>query len=171
VRVPPSPPPIFDSEKVFQNQAFLEPPENDGGAPRWSTVVTQIAIIETPVKGESASKPSPFEPQLIRVARVDEIENPQNLDIWLDLNGRRVQEGSTRTMVIGCAEIVSYVSQFMTLMLGDIVATGTPPGVGMGIKPNPIYLKAGDVMTLGMQGLGTQCQEVENWSPSKGMAR
>jgi 2-keto-4-pentenoate hydratase/2-oxohepta-3-ene-1,7-dioic acid hydratase in catechol pathway len=89
----------------------------------------------------------------------DEIENPQKLSMWLDLNGQRVQTGSTKTMIFSVAKIVSYVSQFMTLMPGDVITTGTPPGVGMGMKP-PLYLKKGDVMTLGIEGLGEQRQEV-----------
>ena len=89
----------------------------------------------------------------------DEIENPQKLSMWLDLNGQRVQTGNTRTMIFSVAKIVSYVSQFMTLMPGDVITTGTPPGVGMGMKP-PLYLKKGDVMTLGIEGLGEQRQEV-----------
>jgi 2,4-diketo-3-deoxy-L-fuconate hydrolase len=89
----------------------------------------------------------------------DEIENPQKLAMWLDLNGQRVQTGSTRTMIFSVAKIVSYVSQFMTLMPGDVITTGTPPGVGMGMKP-PLFLKKGDVMTLGIEGLGEQRQEV-----------
>jgi 2,4-diketo-3-deoxy-L-fuconate hydrolase len=89
----------------------------------------------------------------------DEIANPQRLDLWLDLNGRRVQSGNTRTMIFSVAKVVSYVSQFMTLMPGDVITTGTPPGVGMGMKP-PLFLKKGDVLTLGVQGLGTQRQLV-----------
>ena len=76
-----------------------------------------------------------------------------------------MQQGNTRTMIFECAEIVSYVSRFMTLMPGDVIATGTPPGVDMGKKPNPIYLKPGDIMTLGIEGLGTQVQQVKEWSP------
>jgi 2-keto-4-pentenoate hydratase/2-oxohepta-3-ene-1,7-dioic acid hydratase in catechol pathway len=79
--------------------------------------------------------------------------------MWLDLNGQRVQTGNSRTMVFGAAELVSYVSKFMTLYPGDVITTGTPPGVGMGMKP-PRFLKKGDVMTLGIQGLGAQRQEV-----------
>jgi 2,4-diketo-3-deoxy-L-fuconate hydrolase len=96
----------------------------------------------------------------------DEISDPQALELWLDVNGKRMQQGNTRTMIFGCAEIVSYVSRFMTLMPGDIIATGTPPGVGMGKKPDPVYLEPGDVMTLGIEGLGTQRQEVGEWSAS-----
>ena len=89
----------------------------------------------------------------------DEVPNPQKLGMWLDLNGQRVQTGSTKTMIFNVAKIVSYVSQFMTLMPGDVITTGTPPGVGMGMKPQ-LYLKKGDVMTLGIEGLGEQRQEV-----------
>jgi 2-keto-4-pentenoate hydratase/2-oxohepta-3-ene-1,7-dioic acid hydratase in catechol pathway len=80
--------------------------------------------------------------------------------MWLDVNGKRFQTGNTQTMIFDVATIVSYVSEFMTLMPGDVITTGTPPGVGMGVKPKPRYLKAGDVMTLGIQGLGEQRQEV-----------
>jgi 2,4-diketo-3-deoxy-L-fuconate hydrolase len=85
--------------------------------------------------------------------------DPQKLSLWLDLNGRRVQTGSTATMIFGVAKLVSYVSQFMTLEPGDVITTGTPPGVGMGMKP-PLYLKEGDRMTLGIEGLGEQSQVV-----------
>jgi 2-keto-4-pentenoate hydratase/2-oxohepta-3-ene-1,7-dioic acid hydratase in catechol pathway len=83
--------------------------------------------------------------------------------MWLDVNGEKRQRGNTKTMVFGVAELVSYVSQFMTLMPGDIITTGTPPGVGMGMKP-PQYLKAGDTVTLGIEGLGEQRQRVTAWS-------
>jgi 2,4-didehydro-3-deoxy-L-rhamnonate hydrolase len=89
----------------------------------------------------------------------DEVPDPQALDMWLDVNGQPMQRGSTRTMVFGVAHLVSYVSQFMTLLPGDIITTGTPPGVGMGRKP-PQYLKPGDVVTLGIAGLGEQRQDV-----------
>jgi 2-keto-4-pentenoate hydratase/2-oxohepta-3-ene-1,7-dioic acid hydratase in catechol pathway len=89
----------------------------------------------------------------------DEVGHVQRLDMWLDLNGKRVQTGNTRTMIFDVAKIVSYLSEFMTLMPGDVITTGTPPGVGLGMKP-PLYLKKGDVMTLGIQGLGEQRQEV-----------
>ena len=90
----------------------------------------------------------------------DEIPDPQALGMWLDVNGERMQTGSTATMIFNVVQIVSYVSHFITLHPGDIIATGTPPGVGMGKKPNPIWLKAGDVMTLGIDGLGEQKQNV-----------
>ena len=88
----------------------------------------------------------------------DEIADPQNLDMWLTVNGTTMQNGSTRTMVYGVAHVVAYLSQFMSLHPGDVISTGTPPGVGMGQKP-PTYLKAGDVVELGIEGLGTQRQE------------
>ena len=90
----------------------------------------------------------------------DEIPDPQSLGMWLDLNSERMQTGSTKTIIFNVVQIVSYVSHFITLHPGDIIATGTPPGVGMGKKPNPIWLKAGDVMTLGIDGLGEQKQNV-----------
>jgi 2-keto-4-pentenoate hydratase/2-oxohepta-3-ene-1,7-dioic acid hydratase in catechol pathway len=86
--------------------------------------------------------------------------------MWLEVNGRRFQNGSTRTMIFGVAHLVSYVSRFMTLYPGDLITTGTPPGVGMGMKPTPMYLKPGDVMTLGIDGLGTQRQQVHAWNPA-----
>ena len=90
----------------------------------------------------------------------DEIPDPQTLDMWLDVNGERMQTGNTRTMIFNVVQLVSYVSHFITLHPGDIIATGTPPGVGMGKKPNPIWLKSGDVMQLGIAGLGEQKQNV-----------
>ena len=84
--------------------------------------------------------------------------------MWLEVDGHRYQDGSTRTMVFGVAHIVSYVSQFMSLQPGDIITTGTPPGVGMGIKPEPVWLKPGNVMRLGIEGLGEQTQNVRAWS-------
>lgn len=92
----------------------------------------------------------------------DEITRPQNLSIWLELNGKKVQDGTTKTMVFNIKELVSYVSHYMTLYPGDIIATGTPPGVGMGMKP-PRYLKKGDQMKLGIDGLGEQTQNVVSW--------
>lgn len=90
----------------------------------------------------------------------DEVPDPQNLTLWTEVNGIRRQNGSTRTMVFGVVKLVSYVSHFITLHPGDVIATGTPPGVGMGIKPEPIFLKGGDVMRLGVEGLGIQTQRV-----------
>ena len=89
----------------------------------------------------------------------DEIADPQSLDMWLDVNGTRMQTGNTRTMIFGVAEVISYCSRFFTLTPGDILTTGTPPGVGQGMKPEPRYLKPGDVMELGIEGLGRQRQE------------
>jgi 2,4-diketo-3-deoxy-L-fuconate hydrolase len=108
-------------------------------------------------KGKGCDTFGPVGPWLVTR---DEIKDPQNLDMWLDVNGKRFQSGNTKTMIFDAATIVSYVSEFMTLMPGDIITTGTPPGVGMGVKPKPRFLKAGDVMTLGIQGLGEQRQEV-----------
>jgi len=107
-------------------------------------------------KGKGCDTFGPIGPWLVTA---DEIANPQRLAMWLDVNGQRMQAGNTRTMIFGVAHLVSYVSRFMTLMPGDIITTGTPPGVGMGQKP-PRYLKKGDVMTLGIEGLGEQRQEV-----------
>jgi 2-keto-4-pentenoate hydratase/2-oxohepta-3-ene-1,7-dioic acid hydratase in catechol pathway len=86
----------------------------------------------------------------------DEVGDPQALSMWLDVNGARKQDGSTKTMIFTVAQIVAYVSQFMTLLPGDIITTGTPPGVGLGQKPEPWYLKAGDVVSLGIEKLGEQ---------------
>ena len=108
-------------------------------------------------KGKGCDTFGPVGPWLVTT---DEIKDPQNLDMWLDVNGKRFQTGNTRTMVFDVATIISYVSEFMTLNPGDVITTGTPPGVGMGVKPKPRFLKAGDVMTLGLQGLGEQTQKV-----------
>jgi 2,4-didehydro-3-deoxy-L-rhamnonate hydrolase len=111
-------------------------------------------------KGKGFDTAGPIGPWLVTT---DEITDPQKLDMWLDLNGKRMQSGNTRTMIFSVAQIVSHVSQYMTLLPGDIITTGTPPGVGMGIKPNPVWLKPGDVMTLGIKGLGEQKQKVVAW--------
>ena len=108
-------------------------------------------------KGKGCDTFGPLGPWLVTR---DEVKNPQDLDMWLDVNGARRQTGSTRTMVFGVAELVADVSRYMTLMPGDVITTGTPPGVGMGMKPEPVYLKAGDVVTLGIAGLGEQKQKV-----------
>ncbi len=108
-------------------------------------------------KGKGFDTFGPIGPWLVTA---DEVRNPQALGLWLDLNGEPAQRGSTATMVFGVAEIVSYVSKLMTLLPGDVIATGTPPGVGMGMKPTPRYLRAGDVMSLGIDGLGSQRQAV-----------
>jgi 2,4-diketo-3-deoxy-L-fuconate hydrolase len=113
-------------------------------------------------KGKGCDTFGPIGPWLVTA---DEVRDPQNLDMWLEVNGRRFQNGSTKTMVFGVAHLVSYISRFMTLYPGDIISTGTPPGVGMGQKPSPIYLKAGDTMRLGIAGLGEQQQTVHAWNP------
>jgi 2,4-diketo-3-deoxy-L-fuconate hydrolase len=107
-------------------------------------------------KGKGCDTFGPIGPWLVTR---DEIADPCDLSMWLEVNGHRYQSGSTGTMVYKPAFLVSYLSQFMTLHTGDIISTGTPPGVGMGQKP-PVYLKAGDVMALGIEGLGAQCQHV-----------
>jgi 2-keto-4-pentenoate hydratase/2-oxohepta-3-ene-1,7-dioic acid hydratase in catechol pathway len=96
----------------------------------------------------------------------DEVGDPQNLDMWLDVNGRRMQTGNTRTMIFTIRQLVSYISKFITLHPGDLIITGTPPGVGLGQKPDPIYLRAGDTMRLGIAKLGEQKQNVIAWSAS-----
>jgi len=108
-------------------------------------------------KGKGCDTYGPIGPWLVTT---DEIKDVQNLDMWLDVNGARRQTGNTKTMIFGVAELVADVSKYMTLLPGDVITTGTPPGVGMGMKPEPQYLKAGDVVTLGMQGLGEQKQKV-----------
>ncbi|HEY4172914.1 MAG TPA: fumarylacetoacetate hydrolase family protein [Rhodopila sp.] len=90
----------------------------------------------------------------------DEVSDPQDLPLWTEVNGKRFQDGSTQTMIFGVQKLVSYVSHFITLHAGDVIATGTPPGVGMGIKPEPVFLKVGDVMRLGIEGLGIQTQRI-----------
>ncbi len=107
-------------------------------------------------KGKGCDTFGPIGPWLVTR---DEVPNPQKLGMWLEVNGKRVQTGSTKTMIFGVAKLVSYVSQFMTLEAGDVITTGTPPGVGMGMKP-PTYLKKGDVMRVGIEGLGEQVQTV-----------
>lgn len=107
-------------------------------------------------KGKGCDSFGPIGPWLVTR---DEVKDPQDLRLWLELNGRMVQDGSTRTMIFGVAHLVSYVSRFMTLEAGDIITTGTPPGVGLGMKP-PVFLNPGDVMRLGIDGLGEQRQTV-----------
>jgi 2-keto-4-pentenoate hydratase/2-oxohepta-3-ene-1,7-dioic acid hydratase in catechol pathway len=114
-------------------------------------------------KGKGCDTFGPVGPWLVTA---DEVPDPQALPLWLEVNGRRMQDGSTRTMVFGVAQLVSYLSRFMTLYPGDLIATGTPPGVGMGRKPTPQYLKAGDTMRLGIEGLGVQEQSVHAWDPA-----
>jgi 2-keto-4-pentenoate hydratase/2-oxohepta-3-ene-1,7-dioic acid hydratase in catechol pathway len=111
-------------------------------------------------KGKGCDTFGPIGPWLVTK---DEVADPQALGMWLDVNGKRMQTGNTNTMIFGVIEIVSYVSRFMTLLSGDVITTGTPPGVGMGQKPEPIYLKPGDVMRLGIDGLGDQRQDVVAW--------
>lgn len=111
------------------------------------------------VKGKSADTFGPIGPWLVTR---DDVPDPQNLEMWLEVDGHRHQSGSTRTMIFGVAHIVSYVSHFMSLQPGDIIATGTPPGVGMGHKP-PVYLNAGQTVRLGIEGLGEQIQRARAW--------
>ncbi len=113
-------------------------------------------------KGKGCDTFGPVGPWLVTA---DEVPDPQDLAMWLELNGERCQDGNTRTMVFGVAELVSYISRFMTLNPGDVISTGTPPGVGMGRKPVPRYLKPSDVMRLGIAGLGEQRQTVHAWDP------
>jgi len=107
------------------------------------------------VKGKSHETFGPIGPYLVTT---DEVREPQNLHLWLEVDGRRFQDGNTRTMVFGVAFLVSYLSRFLTLVPGDVISTGTPPGVGLGQKPEPIYLRAGQTMRLGIDGLGEQRQ-------------
>ena len=110
------------------------------------------------VKGKSADTFCPTGPLLVTA---DEVADPQALGMWLDVDGKRMQDGSTMTMVFGVSEVVAYLSQFMTLEPGDLICTGTPPGVGMGQKPSPVYLQGGEIVSLGIEGLGEQrCQVV-----------
>jgi 2,4-diketo-3-deoxy-L-fuconate hydrolase len=111
------------------------------------------------VKGKSFDTFAPFGPWLVTP---DEVPDPQNLRIWCEVSGQMMQDGNTKTMVFNVFNLVSVVSQYMTLMPGDIIATGTPPGVGLGMKP-PRFLKAGDVMRVGIEGLGEQKTEVKAW--------
>lgn len=108
------------------------------------------------VKGKSADTFGPIGPWLVTP---EEIPDPQNLDMWLEVDGHRYQNGSTKTMIFGVSYLISYVSRFMSLRTGDIISTGTPPGVGHGCKP-PVYLRAGNRIQLGIQGLGQQTQKV-----------
>ena len=102
------------------------------------------------------------------VVTADEVGDPQNLAMWLDINGQRKQDGSSKTMIFPISKLVSYISEFMTLEPGDLITTGTPPGVGMGQKPQPVYLKAGDEIRLGIEKLGEQRQIVVAWSREGG---
>ena len=107
-------------------------------------------------KGKGCDTFAPIGPWLVTR---DEIHDPQALRVWLEVNGERRQDSSTAQMIFPCAHLISYISQFMTLMPGDVICTGTPPGVGLGMQP-PQFLKAGDVVRLGVEGLGEQCQKV-----------
>jgi len=111
-------------------------------------------------KGKGCDTFGPVGPWLVTA---DEVPDPQALSMWLEVNDQRMQSGSTKTMIFGVAHLVSYISRFMTLLPGDLITTGTPPGVGMGKKPKPVYLKAGDTMRLGIEGLGEQQQTVHAW--------
>jgi 2-keto-4-pentenoate hydratase/2-oxohepta-3-ene-1,7-dioic acid hydratase in catechol pathway len=113
-------------------------------------------------KGKGCDTFGPIGPWLVTA---DEVGDPQNLGMWLEVNGKRYQNGSTKTMIFGVAHLVSYLSRFMTLEPGDLITTGTPPGVGMGVKPNPVFLRPGDVMRLAIDKLGEQRQEVHAWNP------
>jgi 2-keto-4-pentenoate hydratase/2-oxohepta-3-ene-1,7-dioic acid hydratase in catechol pathway len=113
-------------------------------------------------KGKGCDTFGPVGPWLVTA---DEVADPQALPLWLELNGKRMQNGTTKTMIFGVAELVAYCSRFMTLWPGDLITTGTPPGVGLGMKP-PKYLKAGDEMRLGIDGLGEQRQKVHAWDPT-----
>ncbi|MDO9094098.1 MAG: fumarylacetoacetate hydrolase family protein [Rubrivivax sp.] len=115
-------------------------------------------------KGKGCDTFGPTGPWLVTT---DEVGDVQNLSMWLDVNGKRFQTGNTKTMIFSVAQIVSHLSQFMTLNPGDLITTGTPPGVGMGIKPAPVYLKPGDVMELGIEKLGQQKQTVHAWNPDR----
>ncbi len=108
-------------------------------------------------KGKGCDTFGPLGPWLVTG---DEVGDPQDLDMWLDVNGKRMQSGNTRTMIFGVKKIVSYCSHYMTLLPGDMICTGTPPGVGMGKKPEPVWLKPGDIVTLGIAKLGEQRQRV-----------
>lgn len=108
-------------------------------------------------KGKGCDTFGPIGPWLVTT---DEMPDAQNLDMWLDVNGQRMQSGNTRTMIFGVRKLISYCSHYMTLLPGDVICTGTPPGVGLGKKPDPVFLKVGDVVTLGIEGLGQQQQRI-----------
>jgi 2,4-diketo-3-deoxy-L-fuconate hydrolase len=115
-------------------------------------------------KGKGCDTFGPIGPWLVTA---DEVGDVQNLSMWLDVNGERKQTGTTATMIFDVATLVSYISEFMTLMPGDVITTGTPPGVGMGMKPEPQYLKAGDVVRLGIEKLGEQQQNFVAWGENR----
>ena len=114
-------------------------------------------------KGKGCDTFGPIGPWLVTT---DEVPDPQQLAMWLDVNGQRMQTGNTRTMVFGVAQLVSYIRRFTTLYPGDLISTGTPPGVGMGRKPEPVFLKASDKMKVGIESLGEQNQTVYAWDPA-----
>ena len=114
-------------------------------------------------KGKGCDTFGPIGPWLVTT---DEVGDVQNLSMWLEVNGHRYQKGSTKTMIFGAAELVSYLSRFMTLEPGDLITTGTPPGVGLGVKPNPVFLKPGDMMRVFIEKLGEQQQTVHAWDPA-----
>ena len=114
-------------------------------------------------KGKGCDTFGPVGPWLVTA---DEVGDVQSLSMWLEVNGHRYQKGSTKTMIFGAAEIVSYLSRFMTLNPGDLITTGTPPGVGLGVKPNPVFLKPGDTMRVYIEKLGEQFQTVHAWDPA-----
>ena len=115
------------------------------------------------VKGKSCDTFAPLGPYL---ATVDEIEDPHALDLWLDVNGKRMQDSTTADLIFDIPALIGYLSQFMTLMPGDIISTGTPAGVGLGLKP-PVYLRPGDVVELGIDGLGSSRQTARAWSAAE----
>ena len=106
-------------------------------------------------KGKGFDSFGPIGPWLVTR---DEVPDPQQLSLWLEVDGHRYQDGSTRTMIFGVAEVIAYLSRCMSLQPGDVISTGTPPGVGMGVKPEPVYLKPGQTLRLGIDGLGEQRQ-------------
>ena len=114
------------------------------------------------VKGKSHDTFGPLGPWLVTP---DEVPEPQNLDLWLEVDGHLYQSGNTRNMVFTVSVLISYLSQFMTLHSGDVISTGTPPGVGLGQKPEPVYLREGQEMRLGVEGLGEQRQRTVRWRP------
>jgi len=118
-------------------------------------------------KGKGCDTFGPVGPWLVTA---DEVGDPQKLDMWLDINDKRMQTGNSRTMIFTIRQLVSYISKFITLHPGDLIITGTPPGVGLGQKPEPIYLKAGDTMRLGIEKLGEQKQNVIAWRAGTGSA-
>ena len=115
-------------------------------------------------KGKGFPTFGPVGPWLVTA---DEVGDPQALSMWLSVNGQKVQDGHTKTMIFTVAQIIAYLSQFMTLQPGDIITTGTPPGVGMGQKPEAWYLKAGDVVELGIEKLGEQRQDFVAWEAGR----